>query len=147
MIEQGKTADAAEALRRVMGQGKTSPRIRNLLGICEVRLGHREMAQELFSGVLAEQPRNPAALTNMGNLSLLGGDTATAGNFYIRALRENVFLVEPRLNLVRCYQDMGHFEKAMTAYEEYVAVVRMNWWGKVALASLALILLLLLARR
>ena len=73
----------------------------------------------------------------MGNLSLLKGDTATAGNFYIRALRENVFLSEPRLNLVQCYQDMGHFEKAMTAYEEYVAVARMNRWGKVALASLA----------
>lgn len=105
------------------------------------------MARELFSGVLADHPHNAAALTNMGNISLLEGDRTTAGNFYVRALRENFFLKEPRYNLVVCYQDMGHFEKAMTAYEEYAAIAKMGRWAVVALASLALALLMLLASR
>jgi len=147
LIDQGETRVAAEILRRgVREQAKVSPRHLNLLGVCEARLGHREMARELFMEVLQSRPRDAAALTNMGNLCFLDRDHKAAGDYYTRALRENVFLKEPRFNLVSLYQDMGHFDRAMTAYEEYLAIAKANRWVAMACAIIVLLFLLLVAR-
>lgn len=151
LLYRGEIEEAAELLRRTIAQGpRTNPRHVNLLGICEIRLGHREMARELFSSVVSEFPRNASALTNMGNLAFLEGDQKTACDYYARAVQENVFLQEPRFNLVRSYQYMGHFEKAMIAYEEYLAMAKLGRWGRTVLLlflSLALIAVILIVKR
>lgn len=147
LVEQGALSDAVEILRRRLRENpRVSPRHLNLLGTCEARLGHREMAREVFSDVLAAHPHNVAVLTNLGNLSLLDGNHQTARDYYVRALHENAFLKEPRFNLVRCYQDMGHFEKALTTYEEYDTVAKMSRWAAIAFVALTIALLLLFAR-
>lgn len=148
LMNRGETSVAAEILRRRIGEEeRVNPRHMNLLGICEVKLGHREMAREIFGEVLASYPRNAAALTNMGNLAFLDGDGQAAGDYYTRALRENAFLKEPRHNLVSLYQDMGHFEKALTAYEEYAFMAKAGRWSSALVALLFLLLLMLLVRR
>ncbi len=148
LMARGEVARAAEVLRQgIMAESKTNPRYLNLLGICETRLGHRETAKEAFSEALSVSPRNAAALTNLGNLAFLEGDQHAAREFYVRALRENVLLREPRFNLVLSYQDMGHFEKAMTAYEEYVAIAKAAQWSRYALAAGLILLILFLLKR
>ena len=150
MLDKGDAQSAAEILRRAIArESRANPRRLNLLGVCEAHSGHLATARELFSSVLSEFPHNASALTNMGNLAFLEGDQEGARQYYVRALQQNVFLQEPRFNLVRSYQYMGHFEKAMTAYQDYVAVARLNRWSHLALLFLVVLLgvLALLARR
>lgn len=148
LMAKGEMTHAADVLRRgILGTSKANPRHLNLLGICEARLGHREMAREVFQEVLTTSPRNAAALTNLGNLALLDGDHRAARELYTRALRENVLLSEPRYNLVLSYQDMGHFEKAMTAYEDYVAIAKAGRWSRLAVVIGVILLLTILLKR
>lgn len=131
-----------------MAQDKANPRHLNLLGVLEVRLGRKEAARQRFAQVLSRFPRNPSALTNMGNLAFLDGDEKTACQYYLKALRENPFLQEPRHNLVRTYQYTGNFEKAMSAFEDYVIVRRLSRWFRASvLLTLLLLTLFLIARR
>jgi Flp pilus assembly protein TadD len=105
------------------------------------------MAREVFNEALMVSPRNASALTNLGNLALLDGDHRAAREFYNRALRENLFLAEPRFNIVLSYQDMGHFEKAMTAYEEYVVMAKTSRWSRLILVAGVFLLLAFLLNR
>jgi Flp pilus assembly protein TadD len=148
LMARGDLAAAAEILRRGAIMQKTpNPRLLNLLGICEARQGHSEMAREVFNEALMVSPRNASALTNLGNLALLDGDHRAAREFYNRALRENLFLAEPRFNIVLSYQDMGHFEKAMTAYEEYVVMAKTSQWSRLILVAGVFLLLAFLLNR
>jgi Flp pilus assembly protein TadD len=149
LLDRGEVETAAQLLRQtIMQETRANPRHLNLLGICEIRLGHRETAREIFSSVLSEFPRNAAALTNLGNVAFLNDDQKAARDYYARALQENVLLQEPRYNLVRSYQHMGHFEKALRAYEEYVAVANASRWSKTTLfLFLILLAVFLIARR
>ena len=148
LMAKGELGRAAELLRHhVLDADRPNPKAMNLLGVCEARQGHREMAREVFNQVLRRSPGNPSALTNLGNLSLIEGDHHAAREYYNRALRQNVFLPEPRFNLVLSYQDMGHFEKAMTAYEEYVMIAKTAKWSKYAVLVGLLLLLAFLLKR
>ena len=148
LMAKGELGRAAELLRRhILDADNPNPKTMNLLGVCEARQGHREMAREVFNQVLLRSPGNSSALTNLGNLSLIEGDHHAAREYYNRALRQNVFLPEPRFNLVLSYQDMGHFEKAMTAYEEYVMIAKTARWSKYAILVGLLLLLAFLLKR
>ena len=148
LMAKGELDRAAEILRRrVLESNVPKAKVMNLLGICEARQGHHELAREIFSEVLLHYPGDSSALTNLGNLSLIEGNHQAAREFYNRALRHNAFLAEPRFNLVLSYQDMGHFEKAMSAYQEYAAIAKTSSWWKWALLIGLLLFLAFLLRR
>ncbi len=148
LMAKGELDRAAEMLRRhVLESSIPKAKVMNLLGICEARQGHHELAREIFNEVLTHYPANPSALTNLGNLSFIEGDHQAARELYNRALRQNVFLSEPRFNLVLSYQDMGHFEKAISAYQEYSAIAKTSSWSKWALLIGLLLILAFLLRR
>ncbi len=145
LMAKGETALACEFLRKHIIDGdKPNPKLLNLLGVCEVREGHREMAREIFGQVLEQSPNNPSALTNLGNLALLEGNHQGARELYTKALRQNPLLSEPRFNLILSYQDMGHFEKAMTAYQEYMMISKTSRWSFGIFLALGLLILLIL---
>lgn len=147
-MAKGELDRAADMLRRrVLESSIPRAKAMNLLGICEARQGHHELAREIFNDFLLHYPGDPSALTNLGNLSLIEGDHQAAREFYNRALRRNVFLAEPRFNLVLSYQDMGHFEKAMSAYQEYATIAKTSRWSKLALLIGLLLFLVFLLRR
>lgn len=148
LMAKGELVLACEMLRRhVMEEDNPGLKVLNLLGVCEARRGHREMAREIFTQVLSRSPGNASALTNLGNLAFLEGDHHTAREFYTKALRQNVLLPEPRFNIVLSYQDMGHFEKAMTAYEDYRMIAKTAKWSRLILIFGLGLLLLFLFRR
>lgn len=148
LIARGELGLASDLLRaRILATDNPSPRLLNLLGICEARQGHIEAAREAFTKALARAPRDPAALTNLGNLAFLEGNHDTAREFYNRALRQNVFLREPRFNLVRSYQEMGHFEKAMSAFEDYSILTKTARWSRLLLLLGTLLFLTFLLKR
>ncbi|MGE5579762.1 MAG: tetratricopeptide repeat protein [Bacillota bacterium] len=148
LIARGQLSLASDLLRdRILATEDPSPKLLNLLGICEARQGRREAAREAFIKALARSPRDPAALTNLGNLAFLEGDHDTARELYNKALRQNVFLPEPRFNLVRSYQEMGHFEKAMSAFEDYSMLAKTAKWSRLLFLLGAILLFAFLLRR
>ncbi len=148
LIARGELKLASDLLRsRVLETDNPSPKLLNLLGVCEARQGHRQAARDAFMKALTKSPRDPAALTNLGNLAYLEGDYDTARDLYNRALRQNIFLPEPRFNLVRSYQEMGHFEKAMMAFEDYSMLGRTARWSRLLLLLGGILLLIFFLRR
>jgi len=141
MLDRGDAGGAAELLRSAIAREvRRNPRHLNLLGVCEARMGHFDAARKLFLSVLSDFPEDAAALTNMGNLAFLEGDHETARRYYTKALQQNFLLREPRFNLIRSYQYMGHFEKAMMAYQDYLEITKLG-----RLFHPALLLLLVIA--
>jgi Flp pilus assembly protein TadD len=147
LLQAGKVNEAVGLLEEVIATGglRNSQR-RNLLGICYARDGKLAEAQRLYEGSLEEKPGDPAVLTDLGNVALLRGDPDRARELYLLALQSNVFLLEPRHNLVLAYQDTGHFEKCLRAYRDYRAIASLRKWVRLlAILSVGLLLTYALA--
>ncbi|QUL97860.1 MAG: tetratricopeptide repeat protein [Candidatus Fermentithermobacillus carboniphilus] len=135
LMAYGKLDKASEILReKLQKETSSNPRLLNLLGICEARLGHLQEAKDLFTKALSFSPDDPKHLNNMGNIALLDDDPATARDYYLRAIEKSMWLPEPRYNLAIAYQDMGQFEKAMAAFDEFLLLKRMGIWFRVLFA-------------
>lgn len=146
LMAGGNNREAAELLREKTRQARRpNPYHLNCLGVCEAQLGHTELAKELFHQALLLSPRDAQALNNLGNLAFIAQDNDLARDYYLRSLRESVWATEPRYNLTALYQDIGHSEKALSAFQEYMAVVKAIRWAQItAVAIVALLLALAL---
>lgn len=144
LMATGKDSEAAGLLRgRTLHRRKPSACHLNRLGVCEARLGHLELAKELFSQALVLSPRDAHALNNLGNLAYIARDVDLARDYYLQSLRTNVWAVEPRYNLIVLYQDTGNSEKALSSFEDYAAVSKAVYWARIAaVCVLALFLIL-----
>jgi|CXWL01.1.fsa_nt_gi DNA-binding beta-propeller fold protein YncE/tetratricopeptide (TPR) repeat protein len=92
------------------------------LGIIEYQFGNRDAALTEFNKVLALDPKNAAALNNLGSVAFLEGDNVDAEKRYTQAAE-----VEPDdaviwLNLVKTSIRMKKFEKARAMGEKAVAL-------------------------
>jgi Flp pilus assembly protein TadD len=142
LIAGGRNQEAAALLRdKTRRDPRPKPHHLNFLGVCEAQLGHPELAKELFRQVLLLAPRDAKALNNLGNLAYIAEDSETARDYYLKSLRESVWATEPRYNLTALYQDIGHSEKALSSYEDYVFVRRAILWARIAAAGIAVLLL------
>lgn len=129
LLQAGRIDEAIGLLEETIARGGfRSSRRQNLLGMCYARDNKLTAAERLYEGSLEKKPGDPAALTGMGNVALLRGDPDRARELYLRALQKNVFLIEPRYNLVLAYQDAGNFEKCLRAYRDYRAISSLRSW-------------------
>jgi tetratricopeptide (TPR) repeat protein len=58
-----------------------------LLGLARIRMSDFAGAEEAYTGVLAREPKNPAALLGMGMIAFWKRETAVADDYLDRALR------------------------------------------------------------
>ncbi len=98
----------------------------NLLGACLAKAGQTQEALQAFERALSLKPFDPAILNNVGNMMLITSRPFEARDYYLKAIANSAFSKQPRFNLALAYMDMGHFEKALEAYQEYKLVTQMS---------------------
>ncbi len=147
LVKQGRAGEALNLVRSVTDRGtRFTAHHWNLLGVCHAKAGFPEEARKAFEVVLSSNPGSPEALNNQGNLLLLAKRPGEARDYYMKAIGAGVWQVEPRYNLVLAYMDLGHFEKALGAYEDYAAICKVHKSLKAFGLGLAILLVLLLVR-
>lgn len=148
LMEKGHYDKAAALLKRkIQLSKKKGARDLNLLGVCEARLGLIESARKSFLKAIFISPRSAASLNNLGNLSFLEGDFASARDYYLRSLRESVWATEPRYNLILTYQRLGLAEQALSTYCEMLIMNRMKKYLYVALIIGCILMFYVLVKR
>ncbi|MBI4375785.1 MAG: tetratricopeptide repeat protein [Elusimicrobia bacterium] len=90
------------------------------LGILEHQAGRPDAAGEHFSKVLVSDPKNAAALNNLGNLAFISGDYASAEKQYLKAVEADPGDADIWLNLLKTGLKLKSREKA----REYGAKAR-----------------------
>ncbi len=132
-IKKGEVSKAFELMLAATAEKhKISAHNWNLLGSCLAKAGQMHKAQQAFDWALSLKPYDPTVLNNIGNMMLIASRPFEAKDYYLKAIANNAFAGQPRFNLTLAYMEMGHFEKALEAYQEYVLVNRMGQSIKLA---------------
>ena len=86
MFLDGRAPEAERATHILLSSDPRHSRGLNLLGVICASRGDRECARKSFMQSLDVNPRDPSVYVNLGKLSLEGGDSAEAGEFFGEAL-------------------------------------------------------------
>jgi tetratricopeptide (TPR) repeat protein/sugar lactone lactonase YvrE len=87
-------------------------------GIILARQGDRAEARKYFRKVVDSQPRNAAALNNLGNLYMLDAQYAEAQKFYADAAKADPKDPEILVNLAQAYKATRNVDKAKEAFAQ-----------------------------
>ncbi len=88
------------------------------VGIILARQGDRAESRKYFRKVVETQPRNAAALNNLGNLHMLDSQYAEAQKFYADAVKADAKDAEILVNLAQAYKAGKNVDKAKEAYAQ-----------------------------
>ena len=88
------------------------------VGIILARQGDRAESRKYFRKVVETQPRNAAALNNLGNLHMLDSQYAEAQKFYADAAKADPKDAEVLINLAQAYKAGKNPDKAKEAYAQ-----------------------------
>ncbi len=116
-LEGGDVADAYRRLSDLLA-GEPLPAsqqalMRNKRGVALVRMNRKSEALAEFLSALRLQPAFPAALVNLGNLSLEDGDIHKAVAHYEAAVRCDETYAIAHLNLGVAYKKLGRHGDAV----------------------------------
>ena len=100
--------------------------IRNRLLAVYWREGAVDKAESAWRQMLAENPRSPAVLNNLGLVASRRHQYAEAAGFFQRAIELNPNLADPHLNLGETYIKMGQTGPAESQLRAAVALSRLN---------------------
>ena len=92
------------------------------IGIILARQGDRNEARKYFRRVLELQPRNAAALNDLGNLYMLDSQYADAQKYYADAAKADPRDAEVLINLTQAYKAAKNTDKAREAYSHAVKI-------------------------
>jgi sugar lactone lactonase YvrE len=87
-------------------------------GIILARQGDRAEARKYFRKVVETQPRNAAALNNLGNLHMLDSQYADAQKYYADAAKADPKDPEILVNLAQAYKAGKNVDKAKEAFTQ-----------------------------
>ncbi len=87
-------------------------------GIILARQGDRAEARKYFRKVVDNQPRNAAALNNLGNLHMLDSQYAEAQKFYADASKADPKDAEILVNLAQSYKAVKNVDRAKAAFAQ-----------------------------
>src|SRR5262245_42347699 len=90
------------------------------LGITLALLGRTAAAESVFVSMLSRAPRDPRALTNLGNLALLRGDADLALSFYGQAQEADTVDAGITLNEANALMILGDEDAASALAAEGV---------------------------
>ena len=82
------------------------------LGLLEYRAGHKDEAVKRFNEALAADPKNAAALNNLGNVAFLDGNYAAAEKKYLSASEADAGDSDIWMNLVKTELHLNNKDKA-----------------------------------
>ena len=88
------------------------------VGIILARLGDRTEAEKYFSRIVQTEPKNAAALNNLGNLQMLDERYPQAQKLYEDASRADPKDAEILVNLANAYKTAKDFGKAKQAFTQ-----------------------------
>jgi Flp pilus assembly protein TadD len=88
------------------------------VGIILARQGDRAESRKYFRKVVETQPRNAAALNNLGNLHMLDSQYADAQKFYADAAKADSKDAEILVNLAQAYKAGKNVDKAKEAFTQ-----------------------------
>ena len=86
------------------------------VGIILARQGDRAEARKYFRKVIDGQPRNAAALNNLGNLHMLDAQHAEAQKWYAEAAKADPRDAEILINLTQAYKAARNMDKAKESF-------------------------------
>lgn len=105
------------------GDASETGQLRNELGIIHARSGHLDDALRQFSLLLADDPQDPVALNNAGNVYFLQADHARAHELYAQAHTEAPRVGGILLNLGILEHLLGEEEQSKRHMREGMALV------------------------
>lgn len=88
------------------------------IGIILARQGDRAEARKYFRKIIEGQPRNAAALNNLGNLHMLDAQYADAQKWYAEAAKADPKDAEILVNLAQAYKAGKNVDKAKQAFAQ-----------------------------
>jgi DNA-binding beta-propeller fold protein YncE len=88
------------------------------VGIILARLGDRSEAMKYFKRIVQTEPKNSAALNNLGNLHMLDEQYIDAQKFYADAAKADPRDPEILVNLANAYRAAKNFGKAKEAFTQ-----------------------------
>ena len=92
------------------------------LGIVEFQYGGKDAAAASFAKVLEADPKNAAALNNLGSVAFLGGDYAGAEQRFLQAAEADASDGDVWLNLLKTTAKLKKAEKAREYGSKAVAL-------------------------
>ncbi len=104
-----------------------SAQARNTLGTVLQALGQNRAARTAYEIALAIKPNAAYALNNIGYLSLIDGDAATAIRYFQRAVAADAILIAPRHNLALAFAAAGQMDLARQALRDAGPVARADY--------------------
>lgn len=138
-IALGMVDQACERLRTKHYPEETYP---NLTAVCLAKQGKWQEAADILERAYSKSPNHASILNNLGNISLISGQTERAKHFYVTAAKVDPLSPVPRFNLVLTYQQCGEFEKALSSYYEYKFLSAVSLWSKILLLSIPFLVIL-----
>jgi tetratricopeptide (TPR) repeat protein len=118
----GDPGRSASVLKRAIGEERVEAAVRFELGYYLLRDGKHEEAREIFSFLTEIDPRDTAALLNLGIAAAALGRLSEAEDAYQRALRVDPRLADAYLYLGNLYIRGGQPKQATEAYRQFLQV-------------------------
>jgi arylsulfatase A-like enzyme/Tfp pilus assembly protein PilF len=121
LSQQGDWASAAPLLASVLEQLPGHVHARNVLAMCEVRMGNLQAAREHFLKSLAQKPQQGQVLLELGRLDFAEGQYQSARRRFSETLELLPDSVEALILMGYLESVEGHTAKAAEWYERAIA--------------------------
>ena len=121
LSQRGDWASAAPLLTSVLKQLPGHVHARNMLAMCEMRMGNLQAAEEQFLKSLAHEPGQGQVLLELGRLDFAQGQHESARRRFVQTLELLPDSVEAMILLGYLESVEGHTAKAEQWYEKAVA--------------------------
>jgi choline-sulfatase len=121
LSQRGDWASAAPLLRSVLKRLPGHVHARNMLGMCEMRMGNLQEAEEQFLKSLAHKPEQGQVLLELGRLDFAQGEYESARRRFLQTLELVPDSVEAMILIGYLESVEGHTAKAERWYERAVA--------------------------
>jgi arylsulfatase A-like enzyme/Tfp pilus assembly protein PilF len=121
-VLQEDYAAAKKILVALLERVPTNASARNLLAMCELKLGNPDVVEELYLQSLAHEPRQPEVIVQLGRFRLLEGQQEAARARLIQALAVDPAYIEAMILLAYLERQQGRPEEAMRWYDKAIAI-------------------------
>lgn len=118
LLAKGRLSEAEAALKSILEQNPQDVFALNKQGVLSARRGDFTAAQEFFQTVIALEPGNAPAWSNLGNVLLQTGLVDQAILRYERAVAINPDYTIAYENLAAAYRQKGDLDKSVAAMKK-----------------------------
>ncbi|MBV6459079.1 MAG: hypothetical protein HONBIEJF_02219 [Fimbriimonadaceae bacterium] len=118
----GKYAEALDKFKAVPKDSESHRRATNMVGICQAMLGKRVEARQVFKGMLAKNPSDPWALSNLAWLDLISKSWKSSVAWGKKAIKADPKSGQTHYNLATAYAGLKDVKKVVSHLKEAAAI-------------------------